>query len=80
MAALDDLRREVEEMKTVGASAVALIQGLKAKLDEAVASGDMAEVEKLSKEMSDSTDGLAASVSANTPVEPPQPDPEQPQP
>lgn len=75
MAALDDLRREVEEAKTVGASAIALLNGLTAKLSEAVASGNMEEVEKLAKELSDSTDALAAGVSANTPSEPAPTDP-----
>jgi hypothetical protein len=70
MAGLDDLRREVEEAKTVGAGAITLLGTIKAKLDEAVASGDMTQVEALSKELSDSTDALAAAVSANTPAEP----------
>lgn len=70
MAALDDLRTEVEENKTVMASAVALLQGLKAKLDEAIASGDPAELKRLSDELDTNTTALAGAVSANTPAEP----------
>ena len=40
MAALDDLKREVEETKGVQDSAIVLLQGLKEALDAAIASGD----------------------------------------
>lgn len=73
MAAIDDLTREVTESRTAVDSAVSLIEGLKARLDEAIASGDMAQVQTLSDELSNNTDRLAAAVAANTPQQPGQP-------
>lgn len=67
---LDDLRREVEEDGTAVASAVTLLEGLKAKLDEAIASGNMQAVKELSDQLSSNTDRLAAAVVANTPAAP----------
>lgn len=79
---LENIRREVEEAKTAASSAVALILGLKAKLDELLTiKGDYealrAGVEALSTDLSDSTDNLAAAVAANTeaPAEPAPVDP-----
>ena len=40
VAALDELTREVEETKGVAESAITLIVGLKAKLDEIIAGGN----------------------------------------
>lgn len=71
MAALDDLSREVSEVNTAVDSAITLIEGLKAQLDEAIATGDMAEVQALSNSLSESTDRLAAAVTANTPAQVP---------
>ena len=65
MASLAELRAEVEETKTVQASAVVLLQGLKAKLDEAIANGNMAEVEALTAELDATTNALASAVAAN---------------
>lgn len=71
MAALEDLSREVSEVKTAADSAITLIEGLKARLDDAIASGDMAQVQTLADSLSESTDRLAAAVLANTPAQVP---------
>lgn len=68
MAALDDLKREVEETKTVQASAVTLIVGLKQKLDEAIASGDPAALAALSADLDASATALSDAIVANTPA------------
>ena len=70
MSALTDLQTEVAENKTVMGSAVALLEGLKAKLDEAIASGDPAALQALSAELDANTNALANAVSANTPADP----------
>lgn len=62
------LTQEVAEIKGVAESAVALLNGLKAKLDEAIASGDPAALTALSNELDASSNALAAAVAANTPV------------
>lgn len=62
------LTQEVAEIKTVAASAVALLNGLKAKLDEAIASGDPAALTALSAELDSAGNDLAAAVAANTPA------------
>lgn len=69
MAALDDLTREVAELTSTTDSAIALIEGLKTRLDDAIATGDMGEVQALSDSLSTQTDRLAAAVAANTPAE-----------
>ncbi len=68
MAALDDLKAEVEKVKTVEASAVTLIIGLKAKLDAAIASGDPAALTALSADLDASATALGDAVTANTPA------------
>jgi hypothetical protein len=68
MGELDTLKTEVSETKTVMASAAALLSGLKAKLDEAIASGDPAALQALSDELNTETNALAAAVAANTPA------------
>lgn len=84
MAALDNLKREVQETKTINASVIALLQGLKAKLDEALANDDQEAIQALADSLDVEQQGLAAAVSANTPQEPaPAPvpaEPEQPAP
>lgn len=67
MSALDNLRTEVAEVKTVNASAVALLQGLKAALDAAIASGDPAAIQAFADSLDTDTKALAAAVTANTP-------------
>jgi hypothetical protein len=61
------LTQEVTETKTVMASAKALIDGFKARLDEAI--GDKAKLVELSNELDTSSNELAAAVAANTVAE-----------
>lgn len=63
-AQLDTLKAEVEQTKTVAASAVTLIQGLAAQI--IALKEDPAALEALATELSATTDALAAAVSANT--------------
>lgn len=67
---LDRLREEVAENNTVIGSATVLLQELKRKLDEAIASGNMAEVQALAESLDAQTQALAAAVAANTPATP----------
>lgn len=75
MALLDELVTEVEENKTVVASAVTLLQGLSEALKDA--GTDPVKLKALSTQLSNQTDALSAAVVANTPsqddppVEPP---------
>jgi septal ring factor EnvC (AmiA/AmiB activator) len=64
---LDKLTQEVAENKTVMASAVTLLQGLKQRLDEA--GTDATKLAELSAELDSNTNALAAAVAANTPAE-----------
>lgn len=64
---LDKLTQEVAENKTVMASAVTLLQGLKQRLDEA--GTDATKLAELSAELDSNTNALAAAVTANTPAE-----------
>lgn len=68
MSALSTLQTEVAENREVMASAVVLLKGLKEKLDEAIASGDPAELQKLSDELDANTNALASAVTENTPA------------
>lgn len=70
MSALDTLKTEVAQNTEVIASAVTLINGLKAKLDAAIASGDPAQLEALSASLDSSSNALAAAVATNTPADP----------
>lgn len=63
---LETLTTEVSETKTVMASAVTLLQGLKQKLDEA--GTDATKLAALSAELDSSTNDLAAAITANTPA------------
>lgn len=65
-AEVDKLRAEVEENKTVVASAIALITGLADRV-RAVA-GDAAATNALADELSANSDALGAAVAANTGV------------
>lgn len=74
--ALEDLQREVSEAKAGQESAIALIEGLRDRLDAMVDSAAsyaelQAQVEALSAELSDSTDALAAAVTTPAPTEAP---------
>ena len=66
---LDLLKTRVAENTTVIGSAITLLQGLKAKLDEAIASGDPAALQALSAELGVQDQALAAAIQANTPLE-----------
>lgn len=68
MAALDDLKREVEETKTVQASAVTLITEIAQKLRDAIAAGDPAALTALAADLDASATTLADAVTANTPT------------
>lgn len=63
---LDTLEADVAALTTVAQSAEALLAGLKAKLDAAIASGDMSRVSAVSASIEANTSALAAAVSANT--------------
>lgn len=67
MAALDDLQAEVEENSTVIGSAVALLKGLKEKLD--AAGTDPVKLKALSDQLDAQNKALAEAVAANTPAE-----------
>lgn len=67
MSALDDLRAEVAESRTVTESAIQLLQGLKQQLDEAIATGDPGALVELSAELDSQTNRLAEAVTLNTP-------------
>jgi peptidoglycan hydrolase CwlO-like protein len=66
--AVQDLTREVSETRTVVDSAVKLIQGLKQRLDDAI--GDDAALQKLSQDLDQQQQALAAAVAAGTPADP----------
>lgn len=70
MAALDDLKTRVEANTTASGSAVVLLQGLKAALDAAIASGNPAEIQALADKLGVDTQALADAVVANTPAAP----------
>lgn len=80
MAAIDDLKREVQESRTVTQSAVALLQGLRQRLDDALASGNTeADIRAVIDDLDAQQADLAAAITANTPAEGTEPtDPEQP--
>jgi len=70
-AEFDALTAEVTETKTTIDSAIALIQGLKTMLEDALASGDpVTAIEALRVELDASQQALAAAVVANTPPTP----------
>lgn len=66
---LDDLTAAVQKDTEVDQSAITLLNGLKAKLDAAIASGDPAALKALSDQLGSNADSLAAAVVANTPAE-----------
>lgn len=75
MAALDNLKREVQEQGTVIASAMSLIALLKRKIDEALAGGNAEEsLQALADELDARQQELAQAVAANTPAEGETPD------
>lgn len=71
---IDVLVTEVSETKTVHESAIALLSGLKTRLDAAIAELaalgiDNATLNQLSTDLDTSTNALADAVTANTPAE-----------
>jgi hypothetical protein len=65
---LDDIKREVQESKTVTEGAAALIQSLS---DQILANkDDPAALEQLAKDLDAQSQQLAAAVQANTPLQP----------
>ncbi len=67
---LETLKQQVAANTTVIGSAKDLLVGLKKKLDDAIASGDPAQLTALSDELKTQDDALAAAVVANTPATP----------
>jgi hypothetical protein len=67
MSALTDLQTAVTNEDTVIASAVTLLQGLKAALDAAIASGDPAALTALSTDIGNQTAALSNAVANSTP-------------
>ncbi len=68
MAELDDLKTAVQKNTDVEESAIVLLNGLKSKLDAAIAAGDPAALKALSDSLGTESDKLAAAVVANTPA------------
>lgn len=68
MTILDTLKAQVEANNTVTQSAITLINGLKAKLDEALAANDTTALQALSDTLGNETSALAAAVITNTPA------------
>lgn len=66
MAELDDLTAQVAATDAGIDSAVVLLDGLAAKLDAAIASGNPAALVALSADLKAKTDALAAAVVADT--------------
>jgi hypothetical protein len=71
MATIADLQARVSANTSVIASAVTLIQGFKAQLDAAIATGDPVALQALSDSLAASDQALADAVAANTPASAP---------
>lgn len=69
MATIDDLKREVAEQRTVTTSAIALLAGLKQRLDEIADNPSEDEIRALAADLDAQQAELAAAISANTPVD-----------
>jgi len=65
---LTELTDQVKAIETVGDSAIALLTGLKASLDEAIASNDPDALAALSERLGSQTEELSAAIVANTPA------------
>lgn len=68
---LEVLRQKVEENNAVDQAGIILLQGLKEKLDAAIAAQDLTKLRELSASLGQSTSALAAAIAANTPSAPP---------
>ena len=67
-SAIEDLTAQVAADTEVVASATKLLNGLKAELDAAIASGDPTKLAALSAQLGANNAALAAAVAANTPA------------
>lgn len=67
---LDQLKATVEAENTVIDSAIALLNGLKAALDAAIAANNPQALVDLSNEIQAKSQALAAAVTTNTPAQP----------
>lgn len=67
---LDALKTQVAQNNDLIGSAITLIQGIKAALDAAIASGDPAALAQLSADLAAKDQELAAAIAANTPQAP----------
>jgi hypothetical protein len=65
---IDALVVKVAGLKDVVAGAIVLLQGLKAALDAAIKSGDMAKVVEVTNDIGAQTQALADAIVANTPA------------
>lgn len=70
MSALSDLQAAVAAENQVIASAITLLSGLKAQLDQAIANQDTGALQALSNDIGNQAAALAAAVAANTPAAP----------
>lgn len=70
-ATLDQVVSDVAAQTTVINSAITLLQQIKAALDAAIATGDLAKVQAVATQIEANTAALAAAVAANTPAAPP---------
>lgn len=70
MTALSDLQAAVAAEDTVIASAITLLNGLKAQLDAAIASGNPAALAQLSADIGAQTQAMSDAVANNTPAAP----------
>lgn len=66
MASLADLKAAVAEQTTVVQSAVTLLNGIHAKLEEALAQNDPAAIQEVLDDIKADTDALSSAVAANT--------------
>lgn len=66
MAGLDDIIAKVSALDTVEDSVIALLVGIKAQLDAAIASGDPAKLQAVSDALDAQQAKLSAAVAANT--------------
>lgn len=69
-AQMDALIAATSKNTTVIESAITLLTGLKAALDQAIASGDPAAIQAVADTLGSESDKLAAAVAANTPAAP----------
>lgn len=67
---LDALEAQVKATTDAEDSAIALLQGLAQKLQEAINSGNPARIQAVNDSLKAKTDALAAAIVANTPAAP----------